>query len=60
MPGNAGMGNINGKNRVLPQNLLIGRGSFSPAIPCIFIATVPYQLSATIEGTLNDVCTGIL
>jgi hypothetical protein len=60
MPGNAGMGNIYGKNRVLPQNLLTGRGSFSPSIPCIFIATVPYQLSATIEGTLNDVCTGIL
>jgi hypothetical protein len=40
--------------------LLTGRGSFSPTIPCIFIATVPYQLSATIEGTSNDVCTGIL
>jgi hypothetical protein len=49
MPGNARMGNIYGKNRVLPQNLLTGRGSFSPAIPCIFIATVPCQLSATIE-----------
>ncbi len=60
MPGNARMGNIYGKNRVLPQNLLTGRCPFPPTIPCIFIATVPYQLSATREGTSNAVCTVIL
>jgi len=60
MPGNARIGKVGGKKGFFHKNYLIGAGSFSPTMPCVFIAEVPHQLSATGEGTSNVAGTGIL